>query len=136
MIRQFDGTRETTSAPRHFSGQQVYDQVVEDTTPKVDPESTILGKQKHSAKAKSVIKKRWKKMLILWELPYWKDIVVHHSIDLMHVKKNVCGSFLGTLTNDKWKIKDLAKARVNLEELDISPKLCPNSTSAHYLYLP
>jgi hypothetical protein len=110
--------------------------VVEDTTPKVDPESTILGKQKHSAKAKSVIKKRWKKMLILWELPYWKDIVVRHSIDLMHVKKNVCGSFLGTLTNDKWKIKDLAKARVNLEELDIRPKLRPNCTSAHHLYLP
>jgi hypothetical protein len=136
MKRQFDGTRETTSAPRHFSGQQVYDQVVEDTTPKVDPESTILGKQKHSAKAKSVIKKRWKKMLILWELPYWKDIVVLHSIDLMHVKKNVCGSLLGTLTNDKWKTKDLAKARVNLEELDIRPKLHPNSTSAHNLYLP
>ena len=70
MKRQFDGTRETGSTPRHFSGQQVYDQVVEDTTPKVDPESTVLGKQKHSAKAKSAGKKRWKKMSILWELPY------------------------------------------------------------------
>jgi len=73
MKCQFDGTREIGSAPRHFSGQQVYDQVVEDTTPKVDSESTVLRKQKCSAKAKSVVKKWWKKMSILWELPYWKD---------------------------------------------------------------
>jgi hypothetical protein len=35
-----------------------------------DPESTVLGKRKHNAKANSVDKKRWKKMSILWELPY------------------------------------------------------------------
>ena len=89
MKCQFDGTREIGSTPRHFSGQQVYDQVVDDTTPKVDPESTILGKQKRSAKAKSADKKRWKKM------SYWKDIAVHHSIDLMHVKKMSMGVCLG-----------------------------------------
>jgi hypothetical protein len=68
-------------------------------------------------------------MLILWELPYWKDIVVRHSIDLMHVKKNVCGSFLRTLMNDKWKTKDHAKARADLEELDIRPELRPDGTN-------
>ena len=108
---QFDGTREIGSAPRHFNGQQVYDQVVEDTTPKVDPESIVLGKRKRSAKAKSVVKKRWKKMSILWELPYQKDIAVRHSINLMHVKKNVCWSLLGRLMNDKWKTKDHAKSK-------------------------
>jgi hypothetical protein len=130
MKHQFDGTRETGSTARHLSGQQVYDQVVEDTTPKVDPASTVLRKQKRNAKAKSAVKKRWKKMSILLELPYWKDIAVCHSIDLMHVKKNVCGSFLGTLMNDKWKTKDHAKARANLEELDIRPELRPDGTSA------
>ena len=48
----------------------------------------------------------------------------------MHVKKNVCGSLLGTLMNDKWKTKDHAKARANLEELDIRSGLRPDSTSA------
>ena len=104
--------------------------MVADTTPKVDPKSTVLGKRKHSAKAKSVDKKRWKKMSILWELPYLKDIAVRHSIDLMHMKKNVCGSLLGTLMNDKWKTKDHAKARADLEELDIRPELRPDGTSA------
>jgi hypothetical protein len=69
-------------------------------------------------------------MSILWELPYWKVLVVHHNIDLMHVKKNVCGSLLGTLMNDKWKTKDHAKARAKLEELDIRPELRHGSTSA------
>ena len=66
----------------------------------------------------------------MWELPYWKDIAVHHSIDLMHVKKNVCGSLHVTLMNDKWKTKDHAKARVDLEELDIRLELHPDGTSA------
>ena len=70
MKCQFDCTREIGSIARHFSGQQVYDQVVEDTTPKVEPESTVLGKRKRNAKANSANKKRWKKMSILWELPY------------------------------------------------------------------
>ena len=48
----------------------------------------------------------------------------------MHVKKNVCGSLLGTLMNDKWKTKDNAKARADLKELDIRPELHPNGTSA------
>jgi len=69
-------------------------------------------------------------MSILWELPYWKDIAVHHSIDLMHVKKNVYGSLLGALMNDKWKTKDHAKAGADLEELDIRPELRPDGTSA------
>jgi hypothetical protein len=125
------------SAPRHFSGQHVYDQVLKETTPTVDLESTILGKRKGNAKEKrSVDKKRWKKMSILWELPYWKNLMIRHSIDLMHIKKNVCGSLLGTLMNDKWKTKDHAKARADLEELDIRPELRPDSASAIHLYLP
>ena len=32
--------------------------------------------------------------------------------------------------NDKWKTKDHAKARADLEELDIRPELCPDGTSA------
>ena len=44
MKHQFDGTREIGSAPRNFSGKQVYDQVLKDTTPIDESESTVLGK--------------------------------------------------------------------------------------------
>jgi hypothetical protein len=36
---------------------------------------------------------------LFWELPYWEDLDVHHSIDVMHVEKNVCESLLRTLLN-------------------------------------
>jgi hypothetical protein len=37
----------------------------------------------------------WKKKSIFWELPYWKDLEVHHSIDVMHITKNICVNLLG-----------------------------------------
>ena len=46
----------------------------------------------------------------------------------MHVKKNVCGSLLGTLMNDKHKTKDHENARKDLEELGIRPELRRDGT--------
>jgi hypothetical protein len=43
---------------------------------------------------------------MFWKLPYWKDLHVHHSIDVMHVEKNVCESLLGTLLNTDEKTND------------------------------
>jgi hypothetical protein len=57
--------------------------------------------------------------------------VVHPNIDLMHVKKNVYGSLLGTLINDQWKTKDNAKARADLYEFDIRPELVPDGIGAY-----
>jgi hypothetical protein len=39
----------------------------------------------------------WNKKSILWELEYWSMLDVRHSIDNMHVKKNVCEATCGTL---------------------------------------
>ena len=73
---------------------------------------------------------RWKKRSILWELPCWIDLAVRHSIYVMHVKKNVCGSLLGTLMNDKGKTKDHVRAQDDMEHMDIRPELCHDGTSA------
>jgi hypothetical protein len=45
-----------------------------------------------------------------WELSYWKDLDVHHSIDVMHVEKNVCESLLGTTLNTDGKTRDQGHA--------------------------
>ena len=39
----------------------------------------------------------WKKKSIFWDLPYWKDLEVRSSIDVMHVTKNLCVNLLGFL---------------------------------------
>jgi hypothetical protein len=48
----------------------------------------------------------WKKQSIFWKLPYWNDLDVRHSIDMMHVLKNVCESLVETLLNTDGKTRD------------------------------
>jgi hypothetical protein len=51
------------------------------------------------------------------QLPYWKDLDVHHSIDVMHVEKNVYESLLGTLLNMDGETMDHGHARADLKKL-------------------
>jgi len=46
-----------------------------------------------------------------------------HSIDTMHLKKNICESLVGTIMNTKGKGKDRENARADLEEMGIRPEL-------------
>jgi hypothetical protein len=33
--------------------------------------------------------------VFFFELPYWKDLLVRHNLDVMHIEKNICESILG-----------------------------------------
>jgi hypothetical protein len=57
-----------------------------------------------------------KKQSIFLELPYWKDLDAHNSIDVMHVEKNVCESLLRTLLNTGGKTRDHGHARAYLKK--------------------
>jgi hypothetical protein len=70
----------------------------------------------------------WKKQSIFWELPYWKDLDVRHSIDVMHVEKNVCESLLGALLNMVEKTRDHGHARADLKKMGIRSGLWPNNS--------
>jgi hypothetical protein len=65
----------------------------------------------------------WNKKSILWELRYWPMLDVRHSIDNMHIKKNVCEATCGTLLQQKSTGKDHQNAREDLKELGIRPEL-------------
>jgi hypothetical protein len=45
--------------------------------------------------------------------------MVRHTIDVMHVKKNVCEALINTLLDIPGKTKDTLKARMNLEEMKL-----------------
>jgi hypothetical protein len=81
---------------------------------RLNPNNVVLGKQKRTNKN---IKEddMWNKQSIFWELTYWKDLDVRHSIDVMHVEKNVCESLLGTLLNTYGKTRDHGHARADLK---------------------
>ena len=115
MKHLFDGMTEKRLPPRHNSGKEVYDQVKNI--------NVVLGKRKRSPPNDE--NGVWHKKSILWELPYWSELDVRHSIDVMHVEKNVCESLLGTLLNMPGKSKDHKNARADLKEMGIRPELHP-----------
>ena len=77
-------------------------------------------------KAPEPLLKVWKTRSVLWDLPYWKIHRVPHSLDVMHITKNVCESLLGTLLNMPERTKDGPKARADLKSMGIRDELHAN----------
>ncbi|XP_026388214.1 uncharacterized protein LOC113283208 [Papaver somniferum] len=65
------------------------------------------------------------KRSIFFDLPYWKDLLLRHNIDVMHTEKNVCESIIGTILNIKFKTKDGLNSRNDLKSMGIRPELHP-----------
>ena len=73
----------------------------------------------------------WKTRFVFWDLPYWKIHRVPHSLDAMHITKNVCESLLGTLLNMPERTKDGPKARADLKSMGIRQELHANDDDDH-----
>jgi hypothetical protein len=106
----FNGNTEKRHPPPHLTGHKVYEMVKE--------VHVVLDKQKMSGKNIEE-DDMWKKQLIFWVLPYWKNIDVCHSIDVMHIEKSVCESLLRILLNTDGKTRDHGYARANLNKMGI-----------------
>ena len=52
---------------------------------------------------------------------------MRHSVDVMHVEKNVCDSLIGTLLNIKGKTNDGLKCHQDLVDMRIQEQLHPIS---------
>jgi hypothetical protein len=114
MKDQFNGNTEKMRPPPHLIGHEVYEMVKN--------VHVILGKRKRTTKNNEEYD-MWKKQSIFWELPYWKDLDVRQSIDVMHIEKNVCESLIGTLLNTNRKTKDHDHARADLKKMRIRQEL-------------
>jgi len=44
-----------------------------------------------------------KRKVFSFGCPYWKDNLLRHNLDVMHIEKNVMGNILGTILNIKGK---------------------------------
>ncbi|KAK1631516.1 hypothetical protein QYE76_005831 [Lolium multiflorum] len=65
----------------------------------------------------------WKARSVFWDLPYWKVLHTPHSLNVMHITKNVTESLLGTLMNMPERTKDGPKARTDLKLLGLKKEL-------------
>jgi hypothetical protein len=114
MKDKFNGNNEKRRPPPHLTGHEVYEMI--------NDVHVVLGKRKMTDNNTSE-DDMWKKQLIFWELLYWKDLDVRHSIDVMHFEKNLCESLLRTLLNTNGKTRDHGHARADLKKMGIMPEL-------------
>ncbi|XP_016170778.1 uncharacterized protein LOC107613333 [Arachis ipaensis] len=63
---------------------------------------------------------------VFFELPYWKDHMLRHNLDVMHIEKNICDNVVFTILNDSVKSKDNLKARKDLQSMGIRSELWPD----------
>ncbi|XP_031111768.1 uncharacterized protein LOC116015735 [Ipomoea triloba] len=61
----------------------------------------------------------WKKKSIFWDLPYWKDNLLRHNLDVMHIEKNVFDNIFHTVMDVKGtgKNKDTPSARLDMKDV-------------------
>jgi len=135
--RTFDGNQEQESAPHVQSGDDILRQL----------EGMVFGDESAGKKKEKKRKKRqatedatenvvWKKKSIFFRLPYWKDNLLRHNLDVMHIEKNVTDNILGTILDIKGKTKDDYAARKDLQEMNLRPKLHPYMGEDGKTYFP
>ena len=61
------------------------------------------------------------KKSIFWELPYWKDLLLRHNLDVLHIEKNFFDNIINTLLNVPGNTKDNKNSRLDF------PALCSRS---------
>jgi len=59
----------------------------------------------------------WTKRSIFWDLPYWKDNLLMHNLNVMHIEKNFFDNVFNTVIDVKVETKDNHKVRLDLAEL-------------------
>jgi len=70
---------------------------------------------------------QWRKRIIFFKLSYWKDNLVRHNLDLMHIEKNVGEILLKWLEALKQEVYDNAKE--DIKKIKCPPKVPSASTS-------
>jgi hypothetical protein len=101
------GEIETRGPPQYLTPEQVWDKVKD--KPNVQVVGGVALKPRGYGLAHN-----WTKKSIFWDLPYWKDNLLRHNLDVMHVEKNVFENIFNTVMNVKGKTKDNDKARKDI----------------------
>ncbi|XP_073098878.1 uncharacterized protein [Elaeis guineensis] len=115
--KRFDGKVNYQPSPILLTGVDVMQQLSH-------LKNLDYGKHPNNKKrSRSAEELNWTKKSILFELPYWCKLRLRHSLDVIHIEKNICDNILGTLLNLEGKTKDTIKARLDLEDTKIRKEL-------------
>lgn len=107
---------ELRSAPSPRSGKDILKET--------EHLNVVFGKNPSGKKPSNKRKKGdppilWKKKSIFFRLPYWKDLLLRHNFDIMHIEKNVCDNIVNTILGIDGKSKDNLNSRYDVKDLNI-----------------
>ncbi|XP_027169665.1 uncharacterized protein LOC113769413 [Coffea eugenioides] len=111
--KSFNGAAEYGKPPGRLMGSTILDELA--------GYSIKLGK---TVSDNPELPFNWKKLSIFFDLPYWKDNMIRHNLDVMHIEKNICEIIVATLLNLE-KTKDNKKSRHDLRDMGIRSELHP-----------
>uniref|UniRef100_M1D484 TNP2-like transposon protein n=1 Tax=Solanum tuberosum TaxID=4113 RepID=M1D484_SOLTU len=126
--RDFYGKVERRSAPEILSGKDVLNQLLT----LEDMKFGKTPKKRKYKKSKGI--HNWRNKSIFFKLPYWKNNLIRHNLDVMHIEKNVCDNIIGTLLDIEGKTKDNLNARHDLKEMGIRSELHPTQRDGRWCY--
>jgi hypothetical protein len=127
----FNNMTEMRAAPVPLTGDQVLQQFESFDTPKFGTAS-----KKRKQREEDNRWHNWRKKSIFFQLPYWKNLLVRHNLDVMHIEKNICESIIGTLLHIDGKSKDSEKARLDMQNLGIRQDQHPVVENGKYTLPP
>jgi hypothetical protein len=111
--RTVDDTEEFKGAPNVSCGDEILQQL--DRIAFGDENVGKKKRKKRKTGAASSNDVMSKKKSIFFKLPYWKDNLLRHNLDVMHIeKKNAMDNILGTILDIKGKMKDNLAAQLDL----------------------
>ncbi|XP_039143959.1 uncharacterized protein LOC120281099 [Dioscorea cayenensis subsp. rotundata] len=131
----FNGPEEFKVMPNPPSATQILKQLEGFQNEFGKGNSNMASKRRRQEPKDSKNYYNWKKKSIFFELPYWEHNLIRHNLYVMHIEKNVCDSFLGTLLNIVGKSKDTLKALLDLCEMNIRANLHPVGVG-NKMYIP
>jgi len=129
---KFGGT-EFRTAPTPLTGEEILECTKDlSTSFGKDPSRKKPTRKKRQEGEPLVI---FKRRSVWFKLPYWKDLMLRHNFDFMHIGKNVCESLLNTFLGTVGKSKDNLNSRLDLQALGIRSDLHPVEVEDQF-YLP
>jgi hypothetical protein len=130
---KFGGTTEFRPAPKPLSRKEILE-CTKDLSNSFgkDPSRKKPTRKRHKEGEPLVI---YKRRSIWFLLPYWKDLMLHHNFDFMHIGKNVSDNLLNTFLGTNGKSKDNMNSLLDLQALVIRSDLHPIEVDDQ-MYLP
>ncbi|XP_015062702.1 uncharacterized protein LOC107008260 [Solanum pennellii] len=126
--RDFDKKVERRSALEVLSGKDVLDQLLT----LEDMKFGKIKKKKKYKRSKGI--HNWRKKNIFFKIPYWKNNLIRHNLDAMHIDKNVCDNIIRTFVDIEGKTKDNLNARHDLKKMGIRSEFHPTQRDGRWCY--